>query len=229
MYFLFYFLVFTQTVVSGLLPNLGTRSIALTHYTVYLVDPNAREKSSEIDFFLKSLYGEDVVDVRNEDGTISWEIALKDAGRIEALKEHGELRIVKQSSDISKRDDIRYCAFARNVDNNDEVTNTRKFLDTKVTVGTIINEVWLGDHIIAWGNLALDSTAKTDVENYPGIDGITEDLDAVPDKAVDEDRSDTMDDMHQLFKKESKWSSRSLTWDKQENGPKDLVMDSQYP
>ncbi|ORX91632.1 peptidase S8/S53 domain-containing protein [Clohesyomyces aquaticus] len=213
-------------------------------YTVYPSDPSNVTQVTETDAFLKLLYGdEDVLQNRNAEGLVSWRLTLKDGDTTEQLEAYHGVYLVEtegrpkapianaKRSRPTDYDGPFYGARAANPYNSEETNKTRKFLDSKVVVGTHIAEVTLDGRILGWGHLALKDAEKAEVENYPGIlkpmdiQGPLEFFRAITETSYPGETQG----IHSAIEKRSAKANRALSWKKQENAVKDLVIDSQPP
>jgi hypothetical protein len=187
---------------------------------------------------LKGLYGsEDVLQNRNADGLVSWRITLKDGDTTDQLKSHPGLRTIEPegrpsgATSKAKRDDIKYYITLSKDPNNDEETKTtHDFLYSKVADQGPFVEFDLDEHVHGWGGLAFTEAQKIEVDNYPGIQGpLQEEQIARAARAIPPTSQPTDFQTTTPATKRSNHLKRDLSWTKETNAVKDLVMDSQPP
>lgn len=128
---------------------------------------------------------------------------------------------------LTRRDVPKYIAVAADQNKDDQTKKTREFLDSKVADKTIIITMKDGDHIQAWGQLALTDDAKAEVEKYFGVkktlynDGLHKTGVMVTPKKSRSQALETRDVSDQEHAPSSK---RAESWTKQTNAGDDLVI-----
>lgn len=134
-------------------------------------------------------------------------------------------------SQQTRRDTPLYIARAADPEDDEATKKTREFLNSKVTdKNQEIIELTHEGHIRGWGRLTLDENGKKEVEEYTGIaKPLREEKHGKKGRAVSKRNAPKISqDIYSSFARRGAQVKRALTWKKQADAVKDLVMVSQY-
>ncbi|KAF2647256.1 subtilisin-like protein [Lophiostoma macrostomum CBS 122681] len=204
-------------------------------------------KNSAIQTVLEAKYHEkNVVQHRDADGHLYWRVCWDGGNPTNDLHATEGIGIVlpeswpedkrrswKRSNQIQRNEPKRYSILAKDSTNDEETKQTRDFLNSKMSDASVY--VWEyhtpgTSHIEGWSGMPFTDTARAEVEAYSGVERVSEAATGEEDRILpprNERQQPTKGRARRNGGSQKTNDKRSLSWDKQENAGRNLVMISQ--